>query len=207
MLNTDELIINIKKKLFLITLLCISNLFLVGIGFFSLAGKSDTFVELGGSTVAITPSSLERSDEVVRKTALTGFISLMTWNRKSINIQSEGIHLPRTVYEASFLLDNNFKTAFLSKLAKLIGKNNTVYLPEHVSPVKKVDGKWEVTIIGYLLFTKENKLLQKIPYNKTIVLSPTLRPSYIERSPFTETIEDARQNGIKILEIKNYEVQ
>ncbi|MDB9344576.1 hypothetical protein PN456_17265 [Nodularia spumigena CS-586/05] len=191
-----------------------------------------TLVQLSsGETIrAQSVSSIERSNEVIKKFVSDTFIRMFNWDGLVQNFNEKGEVVTKPdigiaieegsrnrvtikAYEASFAITEkeDFRAAFLQKLAEMTpnslfsGESQVSLIPRFVSEPRKLrDGRWEIDFIATLVtFSRNNNAGEGIPFNKTITVEAITTP----QSPPNETTElakkiyAARQAGLEITQI------
>ena len=130
-----------------------------------------------------------------------------------INLQGKGFHsgskVSTTAWEASFALNEEFRSTFLAELADITpsglftGATQTVLSISYLSEPELIEtGKWKLNMVANLfIFQFGDKVGQVIPINKTIYVKAVyVSPKSLRESAtgFYKIISEARNAGLEI---------
>jgi len=114
---------------------------------------------------------------------------------------------------ASFGLSEDFRAAYLQKLAELTPPNvfsqqeRLVLVVQDVSTPQKVgDGQWKVTVVANLVhFTPDNQVGAGVPYNREVFVRTVTPPDVLPVTSETERqIAQVRSAGLEIYAMRDF---
>jgi len=114
---------------------------------------------------------------------------------------------------ASFGLSEDFRAAYLQKLAELTPQGvfnqaeRLVLVVQDVStPQKVADGQWKVTVVANLVrFTAADQIGSGIPYNREVFVRAITAPDILPVSSETERqIAQVRSAGLEIYAMRDF---
>lgn len=117
-------------------------------------------------------------------------------------------------WQASFAFSEDFRPAFLKRVAELTppgvfsGTTQVVMVVNHVSdPVAVGEGRWRVTVVAHLyVFDDTNALGEAIPFNREVFVEAVTAPAIPEGDTSLEqAIYQIRQAGLQIYAIRELE--
>lgn len=207
-----------------VLLLIVSLISVITFGKINIIASSRTpnFVELlDGSTRRVQPVPPEmRSPQVIGAFVGRIMVALMSWNSllqtdNNPNLKpqlDEGVQIAdgrvtTRTWSAAFALSQDFRTQFLSELAKLTpsevftGKVQSILLVQHLSqPQNIAKGKWKLDLVASLVMFESGKQVgQAIAFNKTIFLRTIDTPLLPEEATeLQKTAYQARKDCLEI---------
>jgi hypothetical protein len=199
----------------------------LAISFSKLVNKpSPTLVQqVDGRAFVVRPEDHNyRESELIRKTVTDWAVMTFSWGTVSDSKPSKqkdsGVDVggrkkvPRSTWEASFLLTPDFRDAFLDKLAKDVipagvfdGKVSQVFVPQSVSPPQAAGvGRWKVDMVATrILFNGVNPSGHAIPLNRTFyvrAIDPPTTPLKENANEYQRVVYQMLAAGLQIEEIR-----
>jgi hypothetical protein len=199
----------------------------LAVSFSKLVNKpSPTLVQqVDGKAFVVRPEEYYyREPELIRKTVSDWAVMTFSWGTVSDSKPSKqkdsGVDVggrkkvPRSTWEASFLLTPDFRDAFLDKLAKEVipagvfdGKVSQVIVPQSVSPPQSAGvGRWKVDMVATrILFDGVNPLGHAIPINRTFyvrAIDPPTTPLKENANEYQRVVYQMLAAGLQIEEIR-----
>ena len=189
----------------------------------------------GTAAAARFVEPLVRDDKTIKRFVSNTMISIFSWNGivdtiengESVTKIDKGIEIltknnnkkviPTKAWETAFAFseDRDFRSNFLINLAELVPSGvfseqiQVSLITRHISsPTQIEEGVWEIIYVGTLVsFNRQKNQGEGIPFNKVITVraidsfSLPRKPSELDK-----TIYAARQSGLEITEIVDYNV-
>jgi hypothetical protein len=199
----------------------------LAVSFSNLVNKpSPTLVQqVDGKAFVVRPEDHDyREPELIRKTVSDWAVMTFSWgmiaDAKPNKPKDSGVDVggrkkvPRSTWEASFLLTPDFRDAFLDKLAKDVipagvfdGKVSQVFVPQSVSPPQSAGtGRWKVDMVATrILFDSVNPSGHAIPINRTFyvkAIDPPTTPLKENANEYQRVVYQMLAAGLQIEEIR-----
>jgi hypothetical protein len=202
----------------------------LAVSFSKLVNKpSPTLVQqVNGKAFVVRPEDHNyREPELIRKTVTDWAVMTFSWGTvsdakpsKQKSSADSGVDVggrkkvPRSTWEASFLLTPDFRDAFLDKLAKDVipagvfdGKVSQVFVPQSVSPPQSAGvGRWKVDMVATrILFDGVNPSGHAIPINRTFyvrAIDPPTTPLKENANEYQRVVYQMLAAGLQIEEIR-----
>jgi hypothetical protein len=202
----------------------------LAVSFSKLVNKpSPTLVQqVDGKAFIVRPEEHNyREPELIRKTVTDWAVMTFSWGTvsdakpsKQKSSADSGVDVggrkkvPRSTWEASFLLTPDFRDAFLDKLAKDVipagvfdGKVSQVFVPQSVSPPQAAGmGRWKVDMVATrILFDGVNPSGHAIPINRTFYVrasDPPTTPLKENANEYQRVVYQMLAAGLQIEEIR-----
>jgi hypothetical protein len=199
----------------------------LAISFSKLVNKpSPTLVQqVDGKAFVVRPEEHNyREPELIRKTVSDWAVMTFSWgtvaDSKPSKQKDSGVDVggrkkvPRSTWEASFLLTPDFRDAFLDKLAKDVipagvfdGKVSQVFVPQSVSPPQAAGvGRWKVDMVATrILFDGVNPSGHAISINRTFyvrAIDPPTTPLKENANEYQRVVYQMLAAGLQIEEIR-----
>lgn len=189
--------------------------------------KTPTLVQqVDGRSFTVRPAAYNyREPQAIRQLVQDWAVMTFTWGslpgqQKDDSKSDEGVkvangdRVPTTSWEASFVLDPDFRDTFLTQLATELvpdsvftGGTSAVLVPQNISePQFAGEGRWQVDLVATrIVFDDTNPSGYSIPFNRTFyvkAVEPPQNPLKENATDYQRAIYRMRERGLMIEEIR-----